>query len=114
MAPWLDGIREAIRSIWTETMATEKKASRRYAVCIANKGNEASLERVAELRDGAEEPRLSGRIGAGARCSSRVLDRPRPGVSMRTVATFRSAAFNTSEARPYFINPGCFGDDLAK
>ena len=26
-------------------MATEKKASRRYAVCIANKGNEASLER---------------------------------------------------------------------
>ena len=26
-------------------MATEKKASRRYAVCITNKGNEASLER---------------------------------------------------------------------
>ncbi len=26
-------------------MATKRKASRRYAVCIANKGNETSLER---------------------------------------------------------------------
>ena len=26
-------------------MATEKRVSRRYAVCIVNKGNEASLER---------------------------------------------------------------------
>ena len=26
-------------------MATEKKAPRRYVVCIVNKGNEASLER---------------------------------------------------------------------
>ena len=33
---------------------------------------------------------------------------------MRTVVTFRSSAFNTSEHKPYFINPGCFGDDLAQ
>jgi len=29
-------------------------------------------------------------------------------------ATFRSSAFNTSEAKPSFINPCCFGDDLAR
>jgi hypothetical protein len=33
---------------------------------------------------------------------------------MLTEATFRSSVFNTSEEKPYFINPGCFGDDLAK
>lgn len=33
---------------------------------------------------------------------------------MRTVATFRSRAFNTSEEKDDFINPGNFGDDLAK
>ena len=33
---------------------------------------------------------------------------------MRKEATFRTSAFNTSEARDYFINDGCFGDDLAK
>ena len=33
---------------------------------------------------------------------------------MRTVVTFRSTAFNTSESRPYFVNDGCFGDDLAR
>ncbi len=33
---------------------------------------------------------------------------------MRTVVTFRSAAFNTSERRDYFINDGCFGDDVAR
>ena len=33
---------------------------------------------------------------------------------MRTEATFRSSAFNTSEVKSYFINPCCFGDDLAK
>jgi hypothetical protein len=33
---------------------------------------------------------------------------------MRTEAEFTSAAFNTSEVRPYFINDCCFGDDLAK
>ena len=32
---------------------------------------------------------------------------------MRTVATFSSSAFNVSEPRDYFINPECFGDDLA-
>jgi hypothetical protein len=33
---------------------------------------------------------------------------------MRTLVTFKSAAFNTTEPREYFINPGCFGDDLAR
>lgn len=33
---------------------------------------------------------------------------------MRTVVTFQSSAFNTSEPRPYFINPECFGDDVAR
>jgi hypothetical protein len=33
---------------------------------------------------------------------------------VRTDATFRSSAFNTSDVKPYFINPCCFGDDLAK
>jgi hypothetical protein len=33
---------------------------------------------------------------------------------MRTVVTFRSTAFNTSERRPYFVNDGCFGDDVAR
>lgn len=32
---------------------------------------------------------------------------------MRTVATFHSSAFNSSEPKPHFINPGCFGDDVA-
>src|SRR5258708_30014331 len=33
---------------------------------------------------------------------------------MRRVATCRSAASNVSEEKAYFINPCCFGDDLAK
>jgi hypothetical protein len=33
---------------------------------------------------------------------------------MRTVATFRSSAFNSSETKGYFLNRGCFGDDVAK
>ena len=33
---------------------------------------------------------------------------------MRTVVTFQSAAFNTREHKPYFINPSCYGDDLAR
>lgn len=33
---------------------------------------------------------------------------------MRTEASFQSAAFNTNEVRPYFINPSCFGDDVAR
>jgi hypothetical protein len=33
--------------------------------------------------------------------------------TIRTVVTFESAAFNRSEHKDYFINPGCFGDDVA-
>ena len=33
---------------------------------------------------------------------------------MRTLVTFRSSAFNTTQPKDYFINPGCFGDDVAK
>jgi hypothetical protein len=33
---------------------------------------------------------------------------------IRTVVTFNSQAFNTAEQKSYFINAGCFGDDLAK
>src|SRR5690348_10610301 len=32
----------------------------------------------------------------------------------RTVLTFESTAFNMAEPKEYFINPCCFGDDLAK
>jgi hypothetical protein len=34
--------------------------------------------------------------------------------TIRTVVTFNSSAFNTSEPRDYFINPCCFGDDVGK
>jgi hypothetical protein len=33
---------------------------------------------------------------------------------MRTVATFDSREFNLIEHRDYFINEGCFGDDLGR
>jgi hypothetical protein len=33
---------------------------------------------------------------------------------VRTVVTFSSTAFNTTEPKDYFINPCCFGDDVAK
>lgn len=33
---------------------------------------------------------------------------------MRTIATFHSSVFNAAESRPYFINPACFGDDVAR
>ena len=33
---------------------------------------------------------------------------------LRTEVHFQSSAFNTSESKDYFINPGCFGDDLCK
>lgn len=33
---------------------------------------------------------------------------------VRTVVTFESTAFNMAEPKDYFINPCCFGDDLAK
>jgi hypothetical protein len=35
-------------------------------------------------------------------------------ITVKTVVTFKSSAFNSSEQKPYFINPGCFGDDVAK
>jgi hypothetical protein len=34
--------------------------------------------------------------------------------AVRTVVTFRSEAFNTTEAKSYFINDCCFGDDAAR
>jgi hypothetical protein len=33
---------------------------------------------------------------------------------IRTVVTFTSSGFNTTEPKDYFINPCCFGDDVAK
>lgn len=33
---------------------------------------------------------------------------------MRTLVTFKSTAFNTTEEKETFINPGCFGDDVGK
>jgi hypothetical protein len=35
-------------------------------------------------------------------------------VTVKTVITFKSSVFNTSEPKAYFINPRCFGDDVAK
>jgi hypothetical protein len=32
----------------------------------------------------------------------------------RTIVTFKSTAFNMTEPRDYFINPCCYGDDVAK
>ena len=32
----------------------------------------------------------------------------------RTIVTFESTAFNMTEPKDYFINPCCFGDDLAE
>jgi hypothetical protein len=31
-----------------------------------------------------------------------------------TVVTFRNATFNTTEAKDYFVNPECYGDDLGR
>ena len=33
---------------------------------------------------------------------------------IRTTVTFEDPAFNTTEHRDYFINEGCYGDDLAR
>jgi len=33
---------------------------------------------------------------------------------IRTVVTFESTAFNMTKPRDYFINPCCFGDDVAR
>ena len=35
-------------------------------------------------------------------------------MEVRTVVTFRSNKFNTSTSKPNYINPECFGDDLAE
>jgi len=32
---------------------------------------------------------------------------------IRTIVSFNSAAFNMTEPKRYFINPCCFGDDVA-
>ena len=32
----------------------------------------------------------------------------------KTLATFKSNLFNSTETKDYFINPNCFGDDVAK
>jgi hypothetical protein len=32
---------------------------------------------------------------------------------IKTVVTFESTAFNMAEPKDYFINPACFGDDVA-
>jgi hypothetical protein len=34
--------------------------------------------------------------------------------AIRTVVTFESTAFNMTKPKDYFINPCCFGDDLAE
>lgn len=33
---------------------------------------------------------------------------------LELVVTWRSSAFNTAQPQPYFINPGCYGDDAAR
>jgi hypothetical protein len=33
---------------------------------------------------------------------------------VRTIVTFQSSAFNTSQPRDYFVNECCYGDDLAR
>ena len=33
---------------------------------------------------------------------------------MRTLVTFQSKSFNTTDEKEYFINPCCFGDDVCK
>jgi hypothetical protein len=33
---------------------------------------------------------------------------------IRTIVTFNSTAFNMAKPKDYFINPCCFGDDVAK
>jgi hypothetical protein len=34
--------------------------------------------------------------------------------TVKSAVTFKSSAFNMSEPREYFINPCCFGDDVAR
>jgi hypothetical protein len=35
-------------------------------------------------------------------------------MTMRSVVTFKSDLFNLTEPKEHFMNPSCFGDDLAK
>ena len=35
-------------------------------------------------------------------------------MEVRTLVTFRSSRFNTTETKPHYINPCCFGDDVAE
>lgn len=35
-------------------------------------------------------------------------------MEVRTFVTFRSNRFDTSESKPHYINPCCFGDDVAE
>ncbi|HZQ19589.1 MAG TPA: hypothetical protein VFA90_12775 [Terriglobales bacterium] len=35
-------------------------------------------------------------------------------MKVRTFVTFRSGKFNISESKPHYINPCCFGDDVAE
>jgi hypothetical protein len=44
-----------------------------------------------------------------ARIAADAMDLP-----TRTVVTFESAAFNMTQPKNYFINPCCFGDDVAE
>jgi hypothetical protein len=39
------------------------------------------------------------------------LLRPLMNTQIRTVVTFNSSAFNTTQPKSYFINDCCFGDD---
>src|SRR5690242_15725135 len=34
--------------------------------------------------------------------------------AVRTAATFKSSRFNSTEQRPSFVKPDCFGDDLGQ
>jgi len=52
--------------------------------------------------------------------SQKLLDLASPAIMInmrskanRNLVTFKSSSFNTTEAMPYFIQPDCFGDDLA-
>jgi hypothetical protein len=42
-----------------------------------------------------------------------ILQKNDTNMDPRTLVTFQSDAFNTSEPKDYFINECCFGDDLA-
>jgi hypothetical protein len=41
-------------------------------------------------------------------------DVPEMKSALRSLVTFKSESFNTSESKPYFFNPYCFGDDVCR